>query len=99
MSSIHFKLSKKTKKLSAFQIQYTNGIKTTVLKAKDEREDDMQTVALQKKQRIAKLFGKRIDKITRELRLIDQNDNLILGLPCYVPQVADQFGRYKDDSY
>ena len=59
----------------------------------------MQTVTLPKKQRIAKLFGKRIDKITRELRLIDQNDNLILGLPCYVPQVADQFGRYKDDSY
>ena len=45
------------------------------------------------------LNEKRIDKIGIEYQFIDKNDYLILGLPCYVPQGADQFGRYKDDSY
>ena len=47
--SFHFKLSKKTKKLSAFKIQYSHGIQTPVMKAKDETEDDMQNVTLTKK--------------------------------------------------
>ena len=98
VSSFHFKLSKKTKKLSALKIQYTHGIQTPVMKAKDETEDDMQIVTLKKKQSIAKLFFKRIDKIGIEYQFIDKNDYLILGLPCFRPQPKDQFGRYRDDS-
>ena len=41
------------------------------MKAKGETEDDLQTVTLTKKQRIAKIIGQRIDKITFELQFID----------------------------
>ena len=95
VSSFHFKLSKKAKKLSAFKIQYTQNIQTPLFKASDETEDDMQTVTLTKKQRIVKKFVKRIDKITKEIQFFDQNDNLILGLPYYSPQDKDQFGLHK----
>ena len=69
--SIHFKLSKKTEKLSAFQIQYSHGVQTTMMKAKDETDDDMQIVTLKKKQFIAKLFYKRIDRTTMEFQYFD----------------------------
>ena len=98
VSSFHFKISKKTKRLSAFKIHYTNGIQTTLIKAKDETEDDMQSVTLTKKQFIAKVCKKRIDKITKEYQFIDQNDNIIIGFPCHYPQLKDQFGTYIDDS-
>ena len=52
--------------MNAFQIQYSHGIQTPLIKAKDETEDDIQTVTLTKKQSIAKLVAKRIDKITLE---------------------------------
>ena len=59
----------------------------------------MQTVTFSKKQFIARLVHKRIDKTVREEQFIDQNDNVILRLPCYFPRVKrDQFGRYYDDS-
>ena len=67
-------------------MQYTHGVQTTLIKAKDETEMNMQTVILTKKQSIAKLFRKRIDKITIEFQFIDQNDNLILKLPCHFSQ-------------
>ena len=41
------------------------------MKAKDETEDELQVVTLTKKQCIAKIIEKRIDKITREIQLID----------------------------
>ena len=41
------------------------------MKAKDETEDNMQTATLTKKQFIAKLFEKRIDKITSAFEFID----------------------------
>ncbi len=69
--SIHFKLSKKSQKLSAFKIQYNHGIHSTLMKANDETEDDMQIVTLKKKQLIAKLVTKRIDKMTLEFQFID----------------------------
>ena len=68
------------------------------MKAKDETEDGMQIVTIPKKQVIAKLLFKRIDKITREIQFYDQNENLILGLQCHNPKNKDQFGRYKDDN-
>ena len=58
----------------------------------------MQTFTLTKKQFIAKVFYKRIDKNTKEQQFIDQNDNLILELLFHWPQQKDQFGRYTDDS-
>ena len=57
----------------------------------------MQTVILTKKQSIAKMSEKRIDRITMEWQLFDQKDNVILSLPVYSPQKKDQFGRYKED--
>ena len=57
--------------MSAFQLKYTQGIQTPVFKAKNETEDDMQTVTLTKKQLITKIFMKRIDKTTMEYQLID----------------------------
>ena len=78
-------------------MQYTHGVQTTLMKAKGETEDGRQTVTLTKKQVIAKMLFKRVDKITLEYQFYDQNDNLILGLPCYDPQKKDQFGRYKDE--
>ena len=71
VNAIHYKLSKKTKKLSAFQIQYSHGILTTLMKAKNETEDDMQIVTLSKKQTIAKLSMQRVDKHSREFQFID----------------------------
>ena len=68
------------------------------MKVLNETDDDMQTVTLTKKQCIAKLFRKRIDKNTKEYQFIDQNDHLIIGLQYFWPQPKDQFGRYKDDS-
>ena len=41
------------------------------MKAKDETEDEMQIVTLTKKQLIAKLVTKRIDKMTLEIQFID----------------------------
>ena len=41
------------------------------MKAKDETEDEMLTVTLTKKQLIAKMLYKRIDKTTLELQFID----------------------------
>lgn len=41
------------------------------MKAKDESGNDMQTVILTKKQFIAKMFRKRIDKTTEEHQLVD----------------------------
>ena len=72
--------------MSAFKIQYTHGVQTPLFKAKDETEDDMQTFTLTKKQFIAKVFYKRIDKNTKEQQFIDQNDNLILELLFHWPQ-------------
>lgn len=90
VNSIHYKLSPKTKKLSAFKIQYTHGIQTPLIKAKDETDNDMQTVMFTKKQFIAKLFTKRLDKNNLELQFIDANDNIILRLPCYQPLGKDE---------
>lgn len=50
VSSIQFKLCKNTKRLSAFKIQYTSGQQSTLMKAKEETDDDVQTVALKNKQ-------------------------------------------------
>ena len=41
------------------------------MKAKGEKEDGMQTVILKKKQFIAKIRRKRIDKTTREYQFLD----------------------------
>ena len=41
------------------------------MKAKDEKEDEMLTVTLTKKQLITKMLYKRIDKTTLELQFID----------------------------
>ena len=71
VASIHYKLSKKTKKLSAFKIQYDQGVKTPVFKAKDETEDDMHIIAFTKKQYITRLFKKRIDRMTLEYQFAD----------------------------
>lgn len=97
MSSIHYKLCPKTKKLSAFKIQYTHGVETPLLIAKHETEDDMQIFTLKKKQLIAKMYWKRIDKTTKEAQFIDQNDDLILSLRCY--SFKQYIGRYADDSF
>ena len=59
------------------------------MKVQNEIEDDMQTVTLTKKQCIAKLFRKRIDKDTKEYQFIDQNDHLIIGLQYFWPQPKD----------
>ena len=66
-------------------MQYTHGVQTTLMKAKGETEDGMQTVTLTKKQVIAKMLFKRVDKITLEYQFYDQNDNLILGFLCHSP--------------
>ena len=69
--SIHYKLSKKTLKLSAFQIKYSHGIQMPVIKASNETEDDMQILTLAKKQYIARLFLKKTDEITLEYQFVD----------------------------
>ena len=71
MSGLHYKLSKKTKKLSAIKIDFSPGVKTPLMKALNETEEDMQTVTFSKKQSIAKLVFKRIDRITKEYQFID----------------------------
>ena len=70
-------------------MQFTHGIQTTLKKAQDETEDGMQTITLTKKQVIAKMLMKRVDKITIEYQFYDKHDNLILGLPCLYPQMKD----------
>ena len=52
-------------------MQFTHGIQTTLMKAQDETEDGMQTINLTKKQVIAKMLMKRVDKITREYQFYD----------------------------
>ena len=59
----------------------------------------MQTVTLAKKQLIATVVWKRIDRTTKEYQFIDQNENTILSLRCHWHQQKDQFGKYKDDSH
>ena len=41
------------------------------MKAKDETEENMQTVTLKKKQLIAKQVYKRIDRVTKEYQFFD----------------------------
>ena len=60
VNSINYKLSKKTNKLSAFKLNYNHGVETPLMKAKDETEEDMQTVTLTKKQLIAKQVYKEL---------------------------------------
>ena len=79
-------------------MHYSHGIQTTLVKAKDETENDMKSVKLAKKQFIARMVQKRIDKGTQEYQFIDQNSNLILRLPYSMPQGKDEFGRYVDDT-
>jgi hypothetical protein len=71
VSSIHYKLYAKTKKLSAFKMDYTHGIQAPLMKASDETDDNMQTITLTKKQLIDKVCRKRIDRITLEYQFID----------------------------
>ena len=71
VNSINYKLSKKTNKLSAFKLNYNHGVETPLMKAKDETEEDMQTVTLTKKQLIAKQVYKRIDRVTKEYQFFD----------------------------
>ena len=52
-------------------MNYNHGVQTLLLKAKDETEDEMQTVTITKKQTIAKLCWKRIDRFTMEWQLFD----------------------------
>ena len=80
-------------------MQYTHGVQTTLMKSKGETEDGMKTITLTKKQVIAKMLYKRVDKITIEFQFYDQNENLIIGLPSYFPKEKDQFGRYKKDNH
>jgi hypothetical protein len=47
---INYKLSKKTKKLSAFQLIFSHGVTGTLMKAKEETEDEMQNFIITKKQ-------------------------------------------------
>jgi hypothetical protein len=61
VSSIHYKIHKKTNLLSAFLLKYSNDIQTPFLKAKDEIEDDLLTVLLSKRI-IASVFKKRINR-------------------------------------
>ena len=49
VTHISYKLSKKAKKVSAFQIRYNHGIQTLLIKSKGETEDDLLTVTLTKK--------------------------------------------------
>ena len=71
VNSINYKLSKKTNKLSAFKLNYNHGVETPLMKAKDETEENMQTVTLKKKQLIAKQVYKRIDRVTKEYQFFD----------------------------
>ena len=48
VKSISYKLSNETKKLRAFKIKYASKIKTTLIKAKDETDDNLQTFSLKK---------------------------------------------------
>jgi hypothetical protein len=52
-------------------MQFTHGIQTILFKAKDETEDGMEIVTLTKKHLIAKIFSKRIDKMTIEYQFSD----------------------------
>ena len=45
-------------------MKFTHGLQTILMKAKGETEDGMQTVTFSKKQVIAKMLMKVIDKIT-----------------------------------
>ena len=71
VTSIRYKLFTKNKKVNAFQMRYSHGIQTPLIKAKDETEDDIQIITLTKKQSITKLVAKRIYKITLEWQFID----------------------------
>jgi hypothetical protein len=48
LTGFRYKLSFKSKKLSAFQMIYSHGVKSTLLKALDEIEDGMINVYLKK---------------------------------------------------
>ena len=50
---------------------FTKGVTGTLMKAKNETENDIKTVSLKKKQRIAKLARTKINKTTREWQFID----------------------------
>ena len=50
---------------------FTKGVTGTLMKAKNETENETQTVQLKKKQKISKLARKTINKTTREWQFID----------------------------
>lgn len=77
VSSIHYKIHKKTNLLSAFLLKYSNDIQTPFLKAKDETEDDLLTVLLSKRI-IASVFKKRINRNTMGYQFNDQDGKQIL---------------------
>ena len=94
---IHYKLSKTTNKVSAFKIEYNHGVQTPLLKAKNETEDDMQTVTLAKKQSIAKYMLKPVNKTTMECRFMDQNDMIILRFQYHWPLPKNKYGQQDED--
>ena len=79
-------------------MSYSHGVEGSLMKAKDETEDDMQVCTLKKKQVIDKLFEKRINQTTIEYVFIDQNDNVILNFFGHRIQNKATTGKYKDDS-
>ena len=91
LTGFRYKLSAKSKKLSAFQMIYTHGVKSTLLKAQNETEEGMITVNLKKNQQVAKIFHKRINQATQEIIFIDQFDNEIIKLPYHGQQLSEKY--------
>ena len=59
---INYKLSKKTKKLSAFQLIFSHGVTGTLMKAKEETENEDDEIELEKNDKPKKKKRKNKDE-------------------------------------
>ena len=66
LQGFNYKISKKTKCLTLLQLVYTHGVKSAIMKAKNETEDNIQTTLLENGQFFAIEKRIRVDTLNVE---------------------------------
>ena len=79
LQGFNYKVSKQTNRLTLLQVVFTDGIKGPIIKAKNETEENIQTVLLQDGQYVTSLIKIRISHVDIKHSFLDQNDKVVLS--------------------
>ena len=85
----NYKVSKKTKCLSLLQLVFTHGVKSPIVKAKNETEDNMQTAILRDDQHLCIFEMKRVDALFVKTTFMDHNVEIVFTYLNEAPSETD----------